>query len=327
LYWCFFTVDVTMLEEQNERNLRAHVADDDEVLPKTVSKLSCSYTSGEGEDEVSVEGNIYLVGTAHFSKASQCDVREAVMVELCEKRDFLLHYEEDVLLRALQAPDSFKNIKKLFKENGIVFTLMMILFKAISGSMARQLGTFPGSEFRVAFQEAAQVDNCLFYLGDRDISITFHRAIAMLNIYQKLKLLICMLRSVNADIKTEIMEEFKNRDVLDKVILDITEYFPLLAEVLIKERDQYLAYQLRSAFEDCCLMQKEQDRYEPIKIVGVVGIAHVKGIIASFNNNIDIKELKRIPKPKRDWIKIVLKFVLYGLISYGTYRFMRRYVW
>ncbi|KRZ72915.1 TraB domain-containing protein [Trichinella papuae] len=323
-----------MLEMRNEieRNLRAHVADDDEVLPKTVSKLSCSYTSGEGEDEVSVEGNIYLVGTAHFSKASQCDVirkvhPHAVMVELCEKRDFLLHFEEEVLLRELQAPDSFKNIKKLFKENGVVFALMMILFKAISGSMARQLGTFPGSEFRVAFQEAAKVDNCLFYLGDRDISITFHRAIAMLNIYQKMKLLICMVKSVNADIKSEVMEEFKDTDVLDKVILDITEYFPLLAEVLIKERDQYLAHQLRSAFADCWLIQKEQEKDEPIKIVGVVGIAHVKGIIATFNNNINIKELKRIPKPKRDWIKIVLKFVLYGLVSYGTYRFMRRYLW
>ncbi|KRZ60044.1 TraB domain-containing protein, partial [Trichinella nativa] len=327
----FFTVHVTMLalKSEIERNVIAHVAEDDEVLlPQTVSQLSCSYKSGYGE----FNGNIYIVGTGHFSKASRCDVirkvkPHAIVVELCERRDFLLHYDEDVLMRELQTSDTFKNIRQFFKENGLVFTLVMLLFKAISGSMSRQLGTFPGTEFRVAFQEALKLDACSFYLGDRDISITFHRAIAMLNIFQKLKLLICMVRSMNAEIQTEIMENFKDRDVLDEVILGITEYFPLLAEVLIKERDQYLAYKLKCAFADCCLMQKERERYEPIKIVCVVGIAHVKGIIANFNNIINISELERIPRPKRDWLKTGLKFLFYSLVSYGTYRFTKRYFW
>ena len=91
------------------------------------------------------------------------------------------------------------------------------------------------------------------------------------------------------------------------MLAEIGEALPELRNILIDERDQYLAYKIRTA---------------PGKqIVAVVGAGHVPGIKKYWNASIDLNKLDEIPPKSR--LSFVLKWgipaIVIGLIILGFF--------
>jgi pheromone shutdown-related protein TraB len=109
------------------------------------------------------------------------------------------------------------------------------------------------------------------------------------------------------DISEEDIEKMKQEDVLETLLADVGKSLPVLKDILIDERDQYLTHKIRTAPGD--------------KIVAVVGAGHVPGIRKYWNAKIDMDRLDQIPpKGKLSGIlKWIIPLGILVLVVWGFY--------
>jgi pheromone shutdown-related protein TraB len=96
--------------------------------------------------------------------------------------------------------------------------------------------------------------------------------------------------------------------VLETLLADVGKSLPVLKDILIDERDQYLTHKIRTAPGD--------------KIVAVVGAGHVPGIKKYWNAEIDVDRLNQIP-PKGKFsglLKWIIPLGILILFVWGFYR-------
>ncbi|XP_065084926.1 traB domain-containing protein-like [Ochlerotatus camptorhynchus] len=291
----------------------------DQNLPDTVTLL----TTPEGS-------KVYLVGTAHFSENSCNDVSlvmrnvqpNVVMLELCPSRVHILKYDEKALLE--EAKDiNLAKIQSIVKSNGTVNGLFYILLLNMSAKITKKLGMAPGGEFRRAVNEASRIPNCLIQLGDRQINITLQRALRGLSLWQTVKL-IPKLLIMDDDISAEEVEQCKQKDLLEEIMLEMAGEFPAFGRVFVQERDLYLCHSLQVA----ALPQQHPDgSIRPVNVVGVVGIGHAAGIVRHWGKveSSAIASIVTIPPASfsHKAAKFVLKYGTLGLCAYGVFRFVR----
>jgi pheromone shutdown protein TraB len=136
---------------------------------------------------------------------------------------------------------------------------------------------------------SAKEINAKIALIDRDINVTLLKLTKNLTFKEKFKILFSGffvpkkdLKKINIDsILKEVEEGKENSDMIEQILQIFTEQHKKLKEILIDQRDQYMAYQLQN-------MPGEN-------IVVVVGAGHVNGIINNLNNKeIDIKKILTI---------------------------------
>lgn len=292
----------------------------DKHLPDTVTLL----TTPEGS-------KVYLVGTAHFSENSQNDVSlvmrnvkpNVVMLELCPSRVHILKYDEKALLE--EAKDiNLAKIQSIMKSNGAINGLFYILLLNMSAKITKKLGMAPGGEFRRAVNEASRIPNCLIQLGDRQINITLQRALRGLSLWQTIKL-IPKLLIMDDDISVEEVEQCKQKDLLEEIMLEMAGEFPAFGRVFVAERDLYLCHSLQVA----ALPQQLPDgtTCRPVTVVGVVGIGHAAGIIKHWGkvDSASIASIVTIPPASFSHraAKFVIKYGTLSLCAYGVFRFVR----
>ncbi|MDD3655693.1 MAG: TraB/GumN family protein [Atribacterota bacterium] len=235
--------------------------------------------------------DIFLIGTAHISKASAETVRnfiseekpDSVCIELCQSR-----------FQSITDPDKWKNmdIITIIKQKKALLLLVNLILSAFQKRLARQLGLNPGQEMIEAIQVAKE-NNINLVLADRDIQITFTRIWKKLGFFGKLRLFFMLLLSIfnKEDISEEEIERLKSEDVLTAALNDLAISFPRLKNTLIDERDQYLSEKIRNAPGG--------------KIVAVVGAGHIPGIKKEIYKDHDLNSLTYIPKSAA-WIKLIL---------------------
>ncbi|CAH0407828.1 unnamed protein product [Chilo suppressalis] len=287
----------------------------DEGLPSTVTVLDAP----DG-------GKVYLVGTAHFSLQSQEDVSRViqevnphiVVVELCEQRTNILLLDEEIILREAKNIN-IKMIRSTMAQNGVFNGLMYILLLNMSAHITRELGMAPGGEFRRAMAEAKKIPNCIIQLGDRAIDVTLHRAIASLSWGQTIRFIWHLLTS-NQTISVEEVEKCKQKKMLEDMLEEMAEEFPALKRVFVVERDMYLCYSLQVA--------ALQERREPCRVVGVVGIGHVAGIVEHWGKikQQDIAPLLKIPPESLSTrvLRASVRIACVGLLVYAGYKLVPR---
>lgn len=230
---------------------------------------------------------IALVGVSHLSSASADAVTkviqhfqpEAVVVELCRSR-FSLLYD----------PSELKTIPlRTRKSSFLVEGISNSVFQFILSSFLRTAtdgGRKVGAEFRAA-RAAAQQCNAEVVLGDRPIELTLNRAWRALSLKEKLVLFTALVRGAMGisggldDVKDKQLRETINTGIeaeqglMKKYVDMLKESFPGVVTPLIEERDLYLAWSLK--------------RSQAVKgrkcVVGVVGKAHVEGIIACMKED------------------------------------------
>ncbi|XP_065058290.1 traB domain-containing protein-like [Rhopilema esculentum] len=276
---------------------------------------------------------IYVVGTAHFSMASQEDVSQTiqtvcpdvVMVELCGGRVSIIQYDEETLLR--EAKDiSMAKLKMAIKESGFVGGVMQLLLLSMSAHLTKQLGMAPGGEFRRAVKEAKKIPGCQVLLGDRPVQITLSRAMAALSFWQKLKMGWCLLTSRDP-ISKEDIEKFKQKDMLAEILKEMTGDYPMLTKVFVNERDLYMAHTLRKAARPVPIVDETGAicGHEPAVVVGVVGLGHLNGIKENFGKHVDMVDLLKVPKPSASSkiFKYTFRAFLVAAISWGVFKLVK----
>jgi len=167
------------------------------------------------------------------------------------------------------------------------------------------LGVKPGEEMVTAIRAADEL-GIPWSLVDRDIQVTLRRAWTLSGFWGKNKMLAAMLSSVFSSEKptAEEIENLKDKDVLQGMMEELASYLPAVKEVLIDERDRYLAAKIHAA--------------PGSKVLAVVGAGHVPGItallgrLAEGKEDGDVSAIERIP-PK-GWISKVLPWLIPALI-------------
>lgn len=207
---------------------------------------------------------IILIGTAHISQESITQVTEtikaeqpnAVAIELDEQR-----------LATMKNPESWKNldIVKVLK-SGQSFVLMAnLILSSFQRRMGSDVGVKPGEEMKAAI-DVAESENIPTVMVDRPIQTTLKRAWAKNSLWGKCKLLAALLSSAfeTEQISAEQIENMKNSNEMDAMMEELADYLPKVKEVLIDERDEYLAAHIWKSQGD--------------KVVAVLGAGHLPGV-------------------------------------------------
>ena len=243
---------------------------------------------------------IILIGTAHVSRHSAqlvsdtiaSEQPDTVCVELCNNR-----------LDTIRDKDRWQNmdIVKIIKEKKALMLFMNLLLAAFQKKIADKFGIKPGQEMINAIA-AAEKTGAAIIPADREIQITLSRIWRGMGFWEKIKLIFAMVLSFGQsdEIEETDIEKMKHQDILQSLLSEIKEGHPIIGEVLINERDQFLAQSIQSAPGD--------------KVVAVVGAAHVPGILEYIEQNtpIDLDTLKTLPPPGK--VGKVLKWLIPGLI-------------
>jgi len=224
---------------------------------------------------------IILLGTAHVSKESAQLVKDVieeekpdtVCVELCESRYQAIRQKE-----MWQDTD----IVKVIREKKSFLLLANLLLASFQKRIAKKLNIKPGQEMIQAI-ESGEAVGAKIHLADRDIRITLSRTWRTMGLWSKLKLFFQLILSIGEvdEISEEDIEKIKQKDVLETLLADVGKSLPVVKDILIDERDRYLAYKIRTAPGN--------------KIVAVVGAGHVPGIKKYWNADVDIKILDHLP--------------------------------
>ena len=258
-----------------------------------------------------INPNIVLVGTAHISKDSVEEVKQVinefkpdiVAVELCKKR-----YD------SITKKDQWEKtpINKLLSKGNAYLLLAQTFLASIQRKLGKEYGVEPGSEMIAAMQEAKKQDIDVA-LVDRDISVTLRRAWRRMGFREKFRLAWEFLKALIGYDEDEIedldLEKLMDQDVISAMMEEFGEIAPSITDVLIKERDKYIA-------------KKIYEESKKGKVVAVIGAGHLKGIKKILDLGIfdyDLKELEHVPKKRVSIFKIIgysIPVVFAALIIY-----------
>ena len=260
-----------------------------------------------GQNIVDIDDNLRIIGTAHVSSASVELVREQieqwkpnlVAVELCDSR-----------LRSLQQPDDLDNddLLKIIKEGKSAMILLQSALAAQQRRMGMETGEKPGAELLAAI-EIAEENNIDHALIDRDVVVTLRRAWRKMGLREKWRVLNALLWE-DDDEEFDLDELIEDSDLLTTMMEEARDAAPRAGEVLIDERDAFLAGRI------------QQIRGKG-KVLAVVGAGHVNGIIEHLQKppmetTSKLTELSTEP-PKPVWPKVVtwaISILLLSVIGY-----------
>ena len=247
---------------------------------------------------------IILVGTAHISRDSVDEVRRVIEEEspdrVCVELDDGRH-------TSLTQGNSWQNLNigKVIREGKGFLLMANLVLASFQRRLGSELGVRPGEEMLAAIQ-AAQEKGIPFSLCDRNIQITLRRAWSRTGAWGKMKMLAAMLTSVftTEKLSPQDIEKLKEKDVLQEMMEELAAYLPGAKEVLIDERDIYLATRVFQA--------------DGKKIVAVVGAGHLSGIarhIQALSENREAADLSSLDKlPERRWTGKVLPWTIPAII-------------
>lgn len=253
-----------------------------------------------------------LIGTAHVSKESCEEVRnvlaegdaDCVAVELDEQR-----------YKSLRDKDAWRklDIVKVLRNHQGFLLLANLVLSGFQRRMGLNVGVKPGDEMRAGIEKAEEL-GLPVELVDRPIQITLKRAWARNSLWGKCKLLAALISSAfsKEEISGEQIESLKRTNEMDDMMSEISEYMPKVKEVLIDERDRYLA----------CHIWKCNGN----KVVAVLGAGHLPGVERHLNalsdgfESPDTSDIESVPKKGflsrlSGWI---FPAVIIGLIAFAA---------
>ncbi len=248
---------------------------------------------------------IHLIGTAHVSQRSADEVKE-IIDEL--QPDCICIELDQERYRSIQNPKKWSDtdIIEVIKKKKVGSLLVNIILSSYQKRMATKMNVHAGQEMTQAISSAKQ-SNIPIVCVDRNIQTTFSRIWRKHSLFQKAKLFSSLFSSIfeNEEVTEEDIENLKQSELLESALSQVQKEFPIVAEVLIHERDQFLAHKIKHAKGET--------------IVAVVGAAHVPGIKKAIHTKINIKEISTVP-PKSKWSKVsgwIIPAFILGLITYG----------
>jgi len=247
------------------------------------------------------QSEVTILGTAHISVKSVEAVRniidqekpDVVCVELCKSR-----------MTSIQDPEHWKklDIFKVFKER----KMYLLLASLILSSFQKKLGQGeikPGDELKAAIDEGNKIGAKVVPV-DREIQTTLKRSWGNVGLFSKMYLLSALITSllVKEEVSPEKIEEMKSDDALKDLFSQLPPRYNSIKEVIIDERDKYLAENIRRQARDSK------------KVFAVVGAGHLEGIMKHIVEDQTIDHLDEIPK-SGIWDKLQLAILPLFILS------------
>ena len=248
-----------------------------------------------GENPAGCESHeIIIVGTAHVSEKSVQEViskieemrPDIVAVELCPAR-----------YRALIGQEVEKEIKisELLSGGKLFFFLVQLFLAYIQRKIGEELGVKPGSEMLAAI-EAAKKAGARVALVDRDIGITIQRFWSAMGFFDKIRLVGSLIPAALGwgDEEEIDIDSITQADIVSQMISEFRKISPGAANVLVDERDAFLARNLH-------LLSKQG------RVLAVVGAGHREGILKHLEHPENIPALEGLnekPGKKITFVKI-----------------------
>lgn len=232
---------------------------------------------------------ILLVGTAHISQQStdlvtqviEQERPDAVCIELDEKR-----------YAALSKRNNWENLnlKQVVRNKQLATLMVNLILATYQKKLGGHLGIMPGAELLAAARTAEQMDIPIT-LCDRDVRVTLRRAWHATSLLKKGYLLATLLTSLfdKTELNEEKLTEMRRKDVLSELINELGAALPHTKEVLIDERDIFMAEKIK--------------RTPGRHLVAVVGAGHMEGIkrVIAHDNSGLIETISIVPPVSRWW--------------------------
>ncbi|MBQ8018689.1 MAG: TraB/GumN family protein [Methanobrevibacter sp.] len=256
-----------------------------------------------------------IIGTAHVSQDSVDEVKDAiyehqpdiVAIELDRGRYTRLKEE----MMGIEHDDTI-SVTKIIKENKVALFFTSTLLSYFQSKIGADVDVAPGSEMIGAI-EASEDLGIPIALIDRDVNVTLQRALNKMGFIEKAKFLFGLIGSVFGlgDEEDIDIEDLKNPENIDELMEMFKDEAPSVYEVLVHERDAYLAGSI---------MRIPQDH-----VIAVVGAGHKPGIEEYLDNPEklpNLRELEVIDEKKGiPWLKIFLAMIpiLFVVIFFLAY--------
>ena len=255
-----------------------------------------------------------LLGTAHVSKASVDAVRaaiasgefDAVSIELDAQR-----------LHALTDPDALAKLDlvKVLREGKAALFAANLGLAAYQRRLAEQLGIEPGAELKAAATDAKERGLPL-HLIDRDVGLTFKRAMQRLGWWGRAKMSAGLMVSLFGDeeVGAQQIEDLKEGDMLEASFGEFARENPALYETIIGERDRYMGARLRETSGTAR------------NVLAVIGAGHLQGLARHLREDATDPgavraELESVAeKSSIPWFTILLTAFVLGGFAWGFWR-------
>ena len=258
------------------------------------------------------ERTITLIGTAHVSAESVAEVEnsireikpDSVAIELDEKR-----------ADSIRNKDKYRelDIVKVLRRGEGFLLLANLVLASFQRRMGQNVGVNPGDEMLAAMRVADEL-NIPTVMADRAIQTTLKRAWAKNSFWGKCKLLATLLSSAfsKEDMSAQDIENIKEKNEMDSMMNELADYMPVVKEVLIDERNLYLADKIWGAAGN--------------NVVAVLGAGHLDGVVENLEkiaggqsvaadiSNIDLVPPKTMGAKLLGWI---IPIAIVGLIVSG----------
>jgi pheromone shutdown-related protein TraB len=243
---------------------------------------------------------ILLVGTAHISQQStdlvaqviEQEQPDAVCIELDEKR-----------YAALAKRTKWENLdlKQVVRNKQLATLMVNLILATYQKKLGGQLGIMPGAELLAAARTAERLSVPVI-LCDRDVRVTLRRAWHATSLLKKGYLLATLLASLfdKTELDEEKLAEMRRQDVLSELINELGVALPHTKEVLIDERDIFMAEMIKKVHGQ--------------RLVAVVGAGHLEGIkrVINQDNSHLIETISIVPQVGMVWK--ILGWLIPGLI-------------
>ena len=255
-----------------------------------------------------VGSNIILIGTAHVSEKSVDEVREAIRKH---KPDVVAVELDPARYKVLTGERQWKDlpITRIISGTNPYFFIAQAFLSAMQRRIGMEQGVEPGAEMMAAIQVAAEED-LMVLLADRDISITLKRAWKKMGLREKLRLMWNLLAAITGVYEEEMgeidIDTLMQEDMISMLVDELSELVPSVADVLIHERDTFIAKKILQASKDG-------------KVLAVVGAGHLSGLAKKLEEKGDFPtydELNYVPVKSFSWARLIAYGVPWVFMSW-----------
>jgi pheromone shutdown-related protein TraB len=297
---------VTMTDTPNAQTDATHTIDPDAPLQDQPHAI------------VERDGVRYtLLGTAHVSKTSVDVVRAAIATGTYDTIAVELDPQR---AQALTDPDALAKLDlvKVLREGKTAVFAANLGLAAYQRRLAEQLDIEPGAELKAAVVDARERGLAL-QLIDRDVGLTFKRAMQRLGFWGRAKVGGGLMASLFVDEKVsdEQIEGLKQGDMLESSFSEFAADSPALYDTVIAERDAYMAARLREI---------PAQHAGAREVLAVVGAGHLQGMQKHLREDMrdpaalraELEAVKE--KSSFPWFTLLLAFFVLGGFAWGFWR-------
>jgi pheromone shutdown-related protein TraB len=260
---------------------------------------------------------VILVGTVHISQESTQEVRDLIE---SERPDRVCIEIDEGRYHSMSQDKGWESldIGKVLKEGKGFLLMANLALAGFQRRMGASIGGKPGDEM-LAAAKAAEEAGIPYSFCDREVQVTLKRAWSMSGLWNKSKLLASLVDSAfsNEKLTEEEVEKLKEKNELDSMMSELASFLPSVKEVLIDERDRFLASRIFLVEESL--------------VIAVVGAGHLDGIEAWLRRldaaevSADTSDIESTPPPSKagkilGWAipAIIVGFIVLGFFKSGT---------